>query len=94
MRVIINTLEDAAKGVPMIKTNKPKKLIEGEMCVGVLEHGTVGGNTSIMFMIEEENEVHLGQMTLATLEAVLQAARGADFRFKQLQKQRIKKNGS
>ena len=43
-----------------------------------------------MFIIEHYDSVSIGQMSLAMLESCLSAARGADLRFQELKKQRLK----
>jgi ApbE superfamily uncharacterized protein (UPF0280 family) len=83
----IQSLEDAKNGKAIIDNVDISDLKEAKsLTVGILEKGTEGGQTSLMFLLEDGDgkTYHMAQCTANQFEAILGAFRGADLRFKGL----------
>jgi hypothetical protein len=80
--ITIQSIEDAKKGKPLIEGVVRENIHECErFSVGILEAGTVGGQTSIMFICQDGGKAVVGQMTANQFEMLIGAFRGAIQRF-------------
>lgn len=66
-------------GKPIVKNIIPREC--DKFTVGILEAGTVGGQTSLMFVCQEGDTAVCGQMTANQFEMLISAFRGAIQRF-------------
>jgi hypothetical protein len=82
-KIIIQSLEDAANGKnALFQDVKREDCTEVPMDVAILEKGTVGGQTSLMFAVRSpEGKVFYAQMTANQMEMLIGAFRGAVERF-------------
>lgn len=69
---------------PLFPLHAKEKLISGTLAtVGVLEHGTTNGNTSLYCTVVTKDGRVCFQMTLAMFQNINGIATGADKRFKE-----------
>lgn len=78
-KVVIQSLEDAANGMPIVKGVVPAYC--EKFTVGILEGGTQGGQTSLMFICQDGDKAVCGQMTANQFEMLIGAFRGAVEKF-------------
>jgi hypothetical protein len=81
VKVKIQSIDDAQKGIGIIDGN-PKVEESKSLTVGILEKGTVEGQTTLMFVLEFEDGVKVAQCTGNEFEMLYGAFKGADKRFK------------
>jgi len=80
--IIIQSLEDARNGKPLIEGVIQENIHEcRKFSVGILEGGTVGGQTTLMFICQDGDKAVIGQMTANQFEMLIGAVRGAIQRF-------------
>lgn len=80
--IIIQSLQDAREGKKIVEGVERSDFHECEkFSVAILEHGTEGGQTSIMFICRDGNKAVAGQMTSNQFEMLISAFRGALQRF-------------
>ena len=78
--IVIQSLEDAANGKPIVEGIIPSEC--QKFTVGILEKGTQGGQTSLMFVCQTGDKTAVcGQMTASQFEMLIGAFRGAIQRF-------------
>lgn len=69
---------------PLFPQHAKEKLIKGELqTVGVLENGTVQGNTSLFCTVKTKEARVCFELTLSMLQHINGIATGADQRFKE-----------
>jgi len=83
VKVVIQSLADVENGKDIFEGVTKENIIESEdITVGILEKGTVNGQTSLMIGLKQpDGTVYMGQMTANIFEAVAGALRGARERF-------------
>ncbi len=84
VKIVIQSLEDAENGKPILENSPPAdqyKRLE-DVTVGILEGGMQSGKTSLMFIAQDKNkEVHYFEMSANNLEMLAGAVKGAQARF-------------
>lgn len=78
--ITIQSLEDADNGKPLAKGLKEVRECE-KFSVGILEKGTEGGQTTLMFICQDGDKGVVGQMTANQFELLIDVFRGAIERF-------------
>lgn len=83
VKVVIQSLEDAKNGKPIVEGSTVEKTEECKsLTVGILEGGTKSGKTSLMFCLRmEDGSVKIAQMTANHFEMLHGSLRGAIQRF-------------
>lgn len=82
IKINIQSLEDVQNGKGLIDGLIQEDIHEcQEFSVGILENGTQGGQTSLMFICKDGNKAVIGQMTANQFEMLIGAFRGAVQRF-------------
>lgn len=81
-KIVIQSIDDAINGKALVKGVSRENLhICEEFSVGILEAGTQGGQTSLMFICRDGDKAVVGQMTANQFEMLIGAFRGAIQRF-------------
>lgn len=81
-KIIIQSLEDAKNGRKLVEGVERGNFTETKnFSVAILEAGTVGGQTSLMFICKDGDKAMAGQMTANQFEMLIGAFRGAIQRF-------------
>lgn len=83
VKIVIQSIEDANNGL-RIKDNAIKENTEevDHFTMGILEKGTKGGQTTLMFVVETKEGTNIvSQCTGREFEAMYFAWKGADERF-------------
>ncbi len=83
VKIVVQSIEDANNGM-RIKDDVTKENIEevDHITMGILEKGTKGGQTTIMFVVETKDGKNIiSQCTGREFEAMYFAWKGADERF-------------
>lgn len=83
----IQSLEDVKKGIPLFEGMTIENTVENAdvLNIGILEHGTVSGQTTIIFAIKHEEKYVLAEITANQFNAMQSAFKGAEIRFKEEQ---------
>ena len=83
INIIIQSVEDAKKGKPIIANIERSNIVEAEsLSVGILEKGTVAGQTTLMFILKnKDGKVIIAECTGNQFEMMIGAYRGAVHRF-------------
>lgn len=81
-KVTIQSLEDARNGKALIQGVIRENIHEcEEFSIGILEAGTEGGQTTLMFICKDGDKAVVGQMTANQFDVLIGAVRGAIKRF-------------
>lgn len=81
-KIVIQSIEDAKNGTKLVEGVTRENIHEcEEFSVGILEKGTQGGQTSIMFICRDGDKATIGQMTANQFDMLIGAFRGAVQRF-------------
>jgi hypothetical protein len=85
LQVRIQSLEDARNGYPVKEGITPENAKEvGDFAVCIQEKGTVGGQTTLMFLLtDKEGKTTYAQCTASQFEMLMGAYKGAQERFNQ-----------
>ncbi len=82
VKLVIQSVEDAKNGKPLLEGVTQENLHEcEEFSIGILEKGTIGGQTTLMFICKDGDKAVVGQMTANQFEMLIGAVRGAIQRF-------------
>ncbi len=79
--VVVQSLEEAKAGKGIVPGIKKVREIK-DLSFGILEKGTVGGQTTLMVVLKDGDQAYIGQCTGNQFEGLVSAFKGADFRFK------------
>lgn len=81
--VTVQSLEDVKAGKPLVEGIEAANIHEADQFqVAILERGTKGGQTSLMFILEDgHGNANIAQMTGNQFEMLVGAFRGALERF-------------
>lgn len=81
--IIINSIEDAKNNKPIVDGLNIGDITEATTCtIGILEKGTKGGQTSLMFILQDaDGKAFVAQCTANQFEGIIGAFRGAVQRF-------------
>ncbi len=81
--LVIQSKQDYREGKPLVRDKKLKDLEKCEnLTIGILEGGTVSGQTTLMFCLEmKDGSVKVGEITNNHFEMLIGAVRGAVERF-------------
>lgn len=82
IKITIQSVEDAKAGKAIVPGLDMAKTEECQMEIGILEKGTVNGQTTLMFICTgEDGLTKCGQMTANQFEMLIATFRGAVQRF-------------
>lgn len=74
--IVIQSIEDARNGKKLVEGVERENLHEcEEFSVGILEKGTVGGQTTLMFICRDGDNAVVGQMTANQFEMLVGSVR-------------------
>lgn len=82
LKIVINSVEDAKAGTPIVDTSTKENMQEGEMTFAYLEKGMKSGKTSVMVIIKLADGTHaIGECSGDNFEKAHSAFKGAKERF-------------
>ncbi len=83
IKIVINTIEDAKAGKKIDEETTKENIREtNRMTVGILEKGTQGNRTSVMFILKNpDGTFSIAQCTAKELLAIADCVKGAQQRF-------------
>lgn len=83
LKILIQSLNDVANGKPMLEGVTPEQVKETtDITIAIQEHGTVGGQNSLMILLKNaDGSISMGQITAGLFESLVGAYNGAVQRF-------------
>lgn len=83
LKIVIQSLKDVSEGKQLIEGLHPEIVKETkDLTIAIQEHGTVGGQTTLMFLLKNADGTYsMAQITATHFEGLVAAYNGANARF-------------